>query len=93
MAHIIVPPTLRPRRIAAARCLIAGVLYLTAPAGGDPVDDSAAVRRPEVWVCAGERIADLLRPDAEWPVVRRHLSGIKLYVDRINQAAPTSPGP
>ena len=44
--------------------------------------------RPEVWLCAGERITDLLRPEAEWPSVRQHLSGIKLYVDQINKAAP-----
>ena len=44
--------------------------------------------QPEVWLCAGERIADLLRPDAESPFVKQHLAGIKLYVDQINKAAP-----
>lgn len=43
--------------------------------------------QPEVWLCAGERITDLLRPETEWPFVRQHLSGIKLYVDQINKAA------
>jgi hypothetical protein len=49
---------------------------------------AAPTAQPEVWLCAGERIADLLRPDAEWPFVKQHLAGIKLYVDQINQAAP-----
>ena len=44
--------------------------------------------QPEVWLCAGERITDLLRPEAEWPFVKQHLSGLKLYVDQINKAAP-----
>jgi hypothetical protein len=42
----------------------------------------------EVWLCAGDRMADLLRPEAEWPFVKKHLSGIKLYVDQINKATP-----
>ena len=44
--------------------------------------------RPEVWLCAGQGTFDLLRPDAEWPFVKQHLSGIKLYVDQINGAQP-----
>ena len=55
-----------------------------APARGG----SSSPVRPEVWLCAGERINDLLRPDAEWSFVKEHLSGIKLYVDQINQATP-----
>ena len=49
------------------------------PAMSTPV---AATRgsRPEVWLCAGDRIAQLLRPDAEWSFVKQHLNGIKLYV-------------
>ena len=47
-----------------------------------------ASRQAEVWLCVGERIADLLRPEAEWPFVKQHLSGLKLYVDQINKAAP-----
>jgi len=43
--------------------------------------------QPEVWLCAGERINDLLRPDAEWSFVKQHLSGIKLYVDQIRNHA------
>ncbi len=48
----------------------------------------ARVAGPEVWLCAGERVADLLRPEAQWPFVKQHLAGIKLYVDQINQAQP-----
>jgi creatinine amidohydrolase len=49
---------------------------------------AARVAGPEVWLCAGERVADLLRPEAQWSFVKRHLAGIKLYVDQINQAPP-----
>ena len=59
---------------------------------GSRAEDSAGVgprgSRPEVWLCAGERIIELLRSDAEWSFVKQHLSGIKLYVDQINQAQP-----
>lgn len=37
-------------------------------------------RQPEVWLCAGDRIADLLDPDADWPFVQKHLAGIKFYI-------------
>lgn len=49
---------------------------------------SSSPAQPEVWLCAGERIADLLSPDAEWSFVKQHLSGIKLYVDQVNDATP-----
>jgi hypothetical protein len=42
----------------------------------------------EVWLCAGDRINQLLQPGADWPYSRQHLSGIKLYVDQINGATP-----
>jgi hypothetical protein len=42
----------------------------------------------EVWLCAGERISALMRPQGEWPVVKQHLSGIKLYIDQLNRASP-----
>ena len=42
--------------------------------------------QPEVWLCAGDRIADLLRPDAEWPFVKQHLTGIKLYVGQLTSS-------
>jgi hypothetical protein len=44
--------------------------------------------QPEVWLCAGERINQLLQPGAVWPYSRQHLSGIKLYVDQIDRATP-----
>ena len=53
------------------------------PIGGRRRESSRRGHRrgqPEVWLCAGERIADLLRPEAEWPFVKQHLTGIKLYV-------------
>lgn len=48
--------------------------------GQDAVTPTA---RPEVWLCVGGRIADLLSPEAEWPYVKRHLAGVKLYVDQL----------
>ena len=48
----------------------------------------AGPEQPEVWLCAGGDLLDLLDPDAEWPVVKQHLSGIKLYIDMLNKARP-----
>ncbi|MBL7043258.1 MAG: alpha/beta hydrolase [Pirellulaceae bacterium] len=44
----------------------------------------SAIVKPEVWLCAGDRIADLLQPDAEWPFVKQHLTGIKLYIGQLS---------
>jgi hypothetical protein len=38
---------------------------------------------PEVWLCAGDRIADLLDSEAEWPFVKQHLTGIKFYIGQL----------
>jgi hypothetical protein len=46
---------------------------------------AAAIAQPEVWLCAGDRIADLLRPDAQWPLVSEHLTGIKFYVGQFSK--------
>ncbi|MCP4783685.1 MAG: hypothetical protein GY903_10240 [Fuerstiella sp.] len=46
---------------------------------------ATASAQPEVWLCAGDRIADLLRPDAQWPLVREHLTGIKFYVGQFSK--------
>jgi hypothetical protein len=52
-------------------------------AGPDPADDSR-VAQPEVWLCAGDRIMELLQPGAEWPFVQQHLKGIKLYIGQLH---------
>jgi creatinine amidohydrolase len=65
----------------------ANPLDSSAVAAGNQVA-AAPAAGPEVWLCAGERMADLLRPEAQWPFVKQHLAGIKLYVDQINQAEP-----
>ncbi|MBE7501708.1 MAG: penicillin acylase family protein [Verrucomicrobiales bacterium] len=54
----------------------------------DPPRATATRVVPEVWLCAGERLNELCRPEAEWPETRRALSGLKLYVDQINGATP-----
>jgi hypothetical protein len=46
---------------------------------------------PEVWLCAGDRIYDLLEPDAEWPFVKEHLAGIKLYIGQLNSPRRSTP--
>lgn len=60
---------------------------LTTHAGAGEVDAGTSARadsgQPEVWLCAGDRIAELLSPDAEWPFVKQHLTGIKLYVGQL----------
>jgi len=43
-------------------------------------------RRPEVWLCMGNGVFDLLDRQAEWPFVREHLSGIQFYIDKVNKA-------
>ncbi len=48
------------------------------------VDEAHA--RPEVWLCMGNRVFDLLDPDAEWSFVKEHLSGIQFYIDMVNKA-------
>ena len=42
------------------------------------------IAKPEVWLCAEVRIADLLQRDAEWPFVKQHLTGIKLYIGQLS---------
>ena len=56
------------------------LLYnLNVLAQAEEVDAEALIIcQPEIWLCAGDRIADLLDPDAEWPFVKQHLTGIKL---------------
>ncbi|NOY79648.1 MAG: hypothetical protein GXP31_01455 [Kiritimatiellaeota bacterium] len=41
--------------------------------------------KPEVWLCTA-RIFDLTRPDARWDYVRTRLTGIQLYIDKVNKA-------
>jgi hypothetical protein len=41
------------------------------------------IDQPEVWLCAGDRIADLLDPEAEWPFVQQQLTGIKFYIGQL----------
>ncbi len=43
---------------------------------------------PEVWLCPGGGVKELIREDAEWPFVKKNLTGLKLYIDQIDQAAP-----
>lgn len=52
-------------------------------AGPRPAD-SFQVDSPEVWLCAGDRIMELLQPGAEWPFVKQHLTGIKLYIGQLS---------
>lgn len=54
-------------------------------AAGQNSDETATVpaTQTEVWLCAGDRIAELLDTDAEWPFVQQHLTGIKLYIGQL----------
>jgi len=47
-------------------------------------ENPSASEQPEVWLCAGDRIVDLLQPGAEWPFVKQHLTGIKLYIGQLS---------
>jgi hypothetical protein len=48
-------------------------------------------RQPEVWLRAGDRIADLLDPEAEWSFVKQHLTGIKFYIGQLSGPRGESP--
>ena len=54
------------------------------PEGRSPSAAGTAGVEPEVWLCAGDRIMELLQPGAEWPFVKQHLTGIKLYVGQLS---------
>lgn len=64
------------------------LLVLSLPELARSADPPARTAKPEVWFCPGDRIVELLKPDANWAFVKRHLSGIKLYVDQIDKAGP-----
>jgi creatinine amidohydrolase len=70
-----------PKLVTVAKFLLCGLIVIAATF-------SKAACAAEVWLCAGERIAELMRPGAEWQFVKQHLSGIKLYVDQLNRATP-----
>jgi hypothetical protein len=68
-------------------CAVAAVAILSASMA-TVRSKSAAGRRPEVWLCAGDRTSQLLEPSAEWSLVKKNISGIKLYVDQVNSTDP-----
>ncbi len=51
-------------------------------------DNLPPTQGPEVWLCAGERVNDLLGENAEWSFVKKHLTGIKLYIGQLTQRKP-----
>jgi hypothetical protein len=60
---------------ALAMAVVVSACQFATNADGQPPDDTVNVptTQPEVWLCAGERIEELLSPDAEWPFVQQHL--------------------
>jgi len=67
-------------------CLLAGpafVSHAAEPSATRSPGTSRAKQQPEVWLCAGDRIEALCRPEAEWPFVKKHLSGIKFYIGQL----------
>jgi hypothetical protein len=75
-------PYVRPLTLGIGWC----ILWATATARSAETLPRPA--KPEVWLCAGGGTLDLLLPDADWPFVKRHLSGIKLYIDQVDHATP-----
>lgn len=59
-----------------------------APAQASAGPTETKTPQPQVWLCAGARVLELLREDAEWPFVKQNLSGLKLYIDQIHRAPP-----
>jgi hypothetical protein len=49
---------------------------------------AGAQPRPGIWLCTGKAF-DLAQPEAKWDSVKQRLSGIKLYIDKVNRADPT----
>ena len=66
---------------AVAGCLTAKVCAQ----GTDAADAGEPGPVPEVWLCTGKAF-DLARPDARWDSVRKNLTGIQLYIDKVNKA-------
>jgi creatinine amidohydrolase len=64
------------------------LVMLSLPGVAWSADPPARTAKPEVWLCAGDGTFDLLRSGAEWSFVKKNLSGIKLYVDQIDNARP-----
>ena len=66
------------------RCLVMCML-LTGMALGTGCAPAGRVTGPEVWMCHKGSLA-LADADAEWDFVKRHVTGIKLYIGMINRA-------
>lgn len=49
--------------------------------------DTGRCTDPEVWLCTG-RAFDLARSDSGWDTVKQRLTGIQLYIDKVNTAKP-----
>jgi hypothetical protein len=89
--------TIRASHLSSAAWVMSLLLILTCVARASDESEDRSVTaegeqasastnaQPEVWLCAGDRIADLLRPDAQWPLVREHLTGIKFYVGQFSK--------
>jgi hypothetical protein len=85
MRIITISPANRRLLLALAMAVVVSACQTGTDADGQPPDDRVNVptAQPEVWLCAGDRIAELLSPDAEWPFVQQHLTGIKLYIGQL----------
>jgi hypothetical protein len=66
------------------RCLVLAVLFLAAACAS--AAPQAKPYRPEVWLCTAS--AEELLKQAEWPTVRRGITGIKLYVGLLHEPKP-----
>ena len=65
---------------------LAGCLSAEVAAQGTEGDGkSIAGAASEVWLCTGKAF-DLARPEARWDAVRKGLTGIQLYIDKVNKA-------
>lgn len=82
------------------RCALLCVLCLMIPAAsssgenaaesrpGEPAGKPAGrVKDPEIWMCYRDPFG-LVGEGAQWDFVKRHLSGIKIYIDTLQKAPP-----
>ena len=63
---------------------LAGLAAAEGPGAAPVAAADPPPARPEVWLCAGDRILELLEPGAEWPFVKQRLAGIKLYIGQLS---------
>ena len=71
-------------------CILPGCAKVVGVSKDVPALQSVDQKRshlPEVWLCPGSAsVFDLLEQDADWPYSKKHITGLKLYIDDLRRA-------